>query len=96
MVEMICLGVPIGFFVRIYGSRFPFLLRMMIYFAIPIVLEILQEITGRGWGDIDDVTMSLLGILLGVIIYHIMNGISQSVSNREFIMERSQSSSYFS
>jgi glycopeptide antibiotics resistance protein len=96
MIEMICLGIPVGFFVRIYGGRFPFLVRLMIYFAIPILLEIFQEITGRGWGDIDDVTMSLFGILLGVILYHLMNGISQSVSNREFMMERNQNSNYFS
>jgi glycopeptide antibiotics resistance protein len=96
IVEMIFLGIPIGFFVRIYGSRFPFLLRLVIYFAIPIVLEVLQEISGRGWGDIDDVTMSLFGALLGVILYHIMNGISQSVSNRDFMMERNSGSNYFS
>jgi glycopeptide antibiotics resistance protein len=96
IVEMIFLGIPIGFFVRIYGNRFPFLLRLLTYFAIPIVLECLQELTGQGWGDIDDVAMSLLGMLIGVIVYHIMNLISQSVSNREFMMERNQSSNYFS
>lgn len=96
IAEMICLGIPIGFFVRIYGAQLSFLLRLCIYFAIPVLLEILQEFTGRGWGDIDDVAMSLIGILIGVILYYLMNGISQSISNREFMVDRGQTSNYFS
>lgn len=96
IAEMIALGVPIGFFVRIYGAKLPFLLRLVIYAGIPVILELLQEITGRGWGDIDDVTMSLLGVLIGVILFYLLNGLSQSVSNREYMMSRSQTSNYFS
>ena len=57
---------------------------------------LLQELTGRGWGDIDDVTMSLLGVLIGVILFYLLNGLSQSVSNREYMMSRNQTSNYFS
>ena len=96
IAEMIALGVPIGFFVRIYGAKLPFLLRLVIYAGIPVILELLQELTGRGWGDIDDVTMSLLGVLIGVILFYLLNGLSQSVSNREYMMSRSQTSNYFS
>ena len=96
IAEMIALGVPIGFFVRIYGAKLPFFLRLAIYAGIPIILELLQELTGRGWGDIDDVTMSLLGVLIGVILFYLLNGLSQSVSNREYMMSRNQTSNYFS
>ena len=94
--EMVAIGIPIGFFVRIYGARLPFVLRLLIYVGIPVILELLQDLAGRGWGDIDDVTMSLFGILIGVILFYLLNGLSQSVSNREYMMSRSQTSNYFS
>lgn len=94
--EMVAIGIPIGFLVRIYGARLPFVLRLLIYVGIPVILELLQDRAGRGWGDIDDVTMSLFGILIGVILFYLLNGLSQSVSNREYMMSRSQTSNYFS
>ena len=94
--EMVAIGIPIGFFVRIYGARLPFVLRLLIYVGIPVILELLQDLAGRGGGDIDDVTMSLFGILIGVILFYLLNGLSQSVSNREYMMSRSQTSNYFS
>lgn len=96
VAEMIAIGIPIGFFVRIYGARLPFLIRFVIYAGIPVLLEILQELTGCGWGDIDDVTMSLAGVLIGVILYYLLNGLSQSVSNREYMMDRNAAPNYFS
>lgn len=94
--EMVAISIPIGFFVRIYGARLPFVLRLLIYVGIPVILELLQDLAGRGWDDIDDVTMSLFGILIGVILFYLLNGLSQSVSNREYMMSRSQTSNYFS
>lgn len=96
ITEMIFMGIPIGFFIRIYGAHLPFLLRICAYCALPVILEILQEFTGRGWGDIDDVTMSLFGVLLGVILYYCLNGLCLAVSNRDFRMGRGQTSNYFS
>lgn len=96
MIEMICLGVPIGFFIRIYTTYFPFVLRLCMYFALPVILEFLQELTGRGWGDIDDVTMTMAGVLIGVLLFYLMNGISQGIANREFMVDRNQPSNFFS
>ena len=94
ILKMVCMGIPAGFFTRVYTDSLPFPARLGIYFGVPIVLEILQELTGRGWGDIDDVTMSMFGVLIGVILYYIMNLLFQSVSNREFTVTRS-SAKYF-
>ncbi len=97
IVQMVAMGVPIGFFLRVYGSQFPFVLRLIAYFAVPILLECLQEITGRGWGDIDDVSMSLVGVLIGILLFYLFNWISHSVSNKEFtVIDRDQTSTYFS
>lgn len=95
VAEIICMGIPIGFFCRIYCNKLMLFFRLVIYFAIPIFLEILQDAAGLGRGDIDDVALSLMGILIGVILFHIMNGVYQSVSNRDFMMSRIQNSKYF-
>lgn len=96
ILQMICLGIPTGFFCRLYCRRFYRFFRFLTYLAVPVVLEFLQYTTGLGRGDIDDVTTSVIGILLGIALYHIMNGISQSISNRELMMTREQRSRYFS
>lgn len=95
IAEMVCMGIPMGFFCRIYFGKLPLFFRLVIYFAIPIGLELIQDTTGLGRGDIDDVTMSMFGILIGVILFHLMNTIYHSVSNREFNRNRTQSSNYF-
>ena len=95
MAEMICMGIPIGFFCRIYFNRVFFFFRLVIYFAIPILLEVIQDASGLGRGDIDDVTMTLFGILLGTLLFHLMNVIYQWVANRDFMLSRSQTSTYY-
>lgn len=95
MAEMVCIGIPIGFFCRIYFHKLMLFFRLVIYFAIPVILEIIQDCTGLGRGDIDDVTMSMLGILIGVLLFYFMNYIFQSVSKRDFMMSRAQTAKYF-
>lgn len=95
IAEIFFMGIPIGFFCRIYLRKLYLVFRVMIYIAIPVVLEVLQYVTGAGRGSIDDVTFSLLGILIGVILFHLMNQLFQAVSNREFMMSRTQTAKYF-
>ncbi len=95
ILQLICIGIPIGFFCRVYLDKLFFLFRLFIYIAIPILLEILQYITGLGRGHIDDVAFSLIGILIGIITYYILNTIYHSVSNREFTLSRGHTSRYY-
>ncbi len=95
MAQIICIGIPIGFFCRVYFEKIFFVFRVLIYLLIPILLEVLQYATGLGRGHIDDVAFSLIGILIGIIIFYILNGIYQSVSNREFTLGRGQTSRYY-
>lgn len=96
IAKMICMGIPCGFFLRIYCRRLHVAARVMIFIAVPVTLELLQYATNCGRGDIDDVALSLIGILIGVILFHITNHVFQTVSYREFALGRSQESKYFS
>ncbi len=93
--QMICIGIPVGFFCRIYFHKLFFVFRIFIYIAIPVLLEILQYVTGLGRGHIDDVALSLIGILIGIVSFHILNAIYQSISNRDFTLSRGQTSKYY-
>lgn len=95
MAQLICIGIPIGFFCRIYLNKIFFLLRIFIYISIPVLLEVLQYVTGCGRGHIDDVAFNLIGVLIGIIIFYIFNGIYQSLSNRDFSLDRGHISRYY-
>lgn len=50
--------------------------------------------TGLGRGDIDDCVFSLIGIFIGVVLFHIMNGAFQTIATRDFMISRAQQKKY--
>ena len=90
ITEMICMGIPFGFLARTYCHRVPFILRIFIYLAFPAVLEVSQYCIGISHSDIDDYVMTLIGITIGLIIFHIINAIYQSMTNRDFMLNRNK------
>lgn len=96
LAEIFTLGIPFGFFCRIYCRKWMTGFRILLYIAWPVALEVLQELTGLGRYDLDDIALSLIGIVCGVLLYHLLNTIFQSVANRGFLMSREKFSNYFS
>lgn len=88
LIEMVVLFIPFGFYMRAYGGKLPFVLRLLCYLAFPLLLELSQEITGIGRGHIDDYVSALLGILIGVLSYHALNGIFRMITGRTLAAER--------
>lgn len=93
--EIIALGIPFGFFFRIFLRKRMLPLRLLIFAAYPVLLEVLQYVIGLGRYDLDDISLSLIGILIGVLLFHLINSLFQSVANREFLMSREKLSNYF-
>lgn len=89
LAEMVVLFIPFGFFLRTFGRKAPFLLRLFLYLAFPACLEISQFLFGIGRGHIDDYVSALVGTLIGTLLYHIINGTFRIVAGREFAAERS-------
>lgn len=90
VVQLICLGVPFGYLTRVAMRKLNLVFRIIIYFLFPAALEVIQYYTGLGRGDIDDCVFSLIGILIGVILFHIMNTIFQTIAARDFMISRAQ------
>lgn len=88
--ELICLGVPFGYFARVYLKEMHFMLQLVIYIAFPLLLEILQYMTGLGRGDIDDYVMFIIGAVVGIIAYQLMNSLFINVTTRDFTADRNR------
>lgn len=93
--EMICLGIPFGFFARTCCHKVPLIVRLLIYLAFPAILETIQYYAGIGHSDIDDYVMTLIGIIIGLIIFHIINAIYQSMTSRDFMVSRNKQQKHF-
>jgi len=89
VAEMACFGIPFGYFARVYLKKYSLLLQLMAYFLFPLVLEGIQQVTGIGRCAIDDYVIFLLGSVIGVVIYQIMNSMFVSVATRDFTTDRS-------
>jgi len=88
VTEIACFGVPFGYFSRIYLRNRHFLVRLFACFAFPLVLELLQQVTGLGRCAIDDYVIFLIGVVAGNVLYHIMNSLFVSVATRDFTTDR--------
>lgn len=88
-------GIPFGFFTRLYLRKMMFLPRLLFMLLVPLFLEFLQECLQIGRGDIDDYCMSLAGVLLGVILFHIVDGIYRALGKQQFLMGKNKSFSQF-
>ncbi len=88
LAEMIILFIPFGFYICAYGKKKPFILRLLCYLMFPLLLEASQALTGLGRGHIDDYVSALFGTLIGVLLYHALNGIFHIVAGRTLAAER--------
>lgn len=88
ILEMISLGIPFGFYAKVYCRNLPLLIRIAVYLFVPFLLEAIQYLTGIGRADIDDYTLSMIGTLIGIIIYHIIYSVSYNAHKRDFLEDR--------
>lgn len=88
ILEMIVLGIPAGFYIRVFLRNQSITPRIFTYLFLPFLLEFIQFLTGIGRADIDDYTFYLIGILVGIAIYYIVYRISYEVHKRDFLEDR--------
>lgn len=88
ILELTCFGVPFGYFARVYLKQLPFIVQLFSFLIFPFLLEIIQYITGQGRAAIDDYVIFLLGAVIGIVIYQIMNSLFLSFATRDFTTDR--------
>ena len=93
-VQIVCLGIPFGYLVRVALRKLNFIFRIIIYILFPVALEVTQYYTNLGRGDIDDCVFSLIGVVIGVILFHIMNTIFKTIAARDFMISRAQQKNF--
>jgi glycopeptide antibiotics resistance protein len=81
--------MPLGFYLSVLSSRIKFWIRIFIALSIPLFVEILQYLTGRGSADIDDFILNFIGAILGmvfcVIVDKIYSVVKKDASARLFV-----------
>ena len=88
LLEVIVFAIPFGFYARVYTRFFSKGIRMLTYLLIPCLIEVLQFVTGRGRGDIDDFALAMIGTLIGIAIYHLVYAACDEVNKRDFLEDR--------
>jgi glycopeptide antibiotics resistance protein len=71
------------------------ILRILLYIAIPVALELVQYAYGVGVGVIDDVCTFLGGEILGIIIYHLLDAVYMYNHKRHFMESKDSIKGYF-
>lgn len=84
-LQMCCFGIPLGFYLRLYLRNIVRFMRIFLIFAIPLLIELLQNLTGRGRGAIDDYCMALVGIVIGIILYYFLNFLFRNTAHHDFL-----------
>ena len=92
--QIVCLGIPFGYLIRVALRKLNFILRILVYILFPTALETAQYMTNCGRGDIDDAVFLLIGILIGLLLFHIMNTAFQKIAARDFMISRAQQKKY--
>lgn len=88
ILEVIVFAIPFGFYARVYTRFFSRGIRLLTYILVPFLVELLQILTGRGRGDIDDFALAMIGTLIGIAIYHLVYAACDEVNKRDFLEDR--------
>lgn len=85
---VILLFVPMGFYAKIIFKNLYGVTKFIYTLGIPIIVEGLQHFLLVGRFNIDDIILGSFGILLGMLLFHILNSVFLLVKNEEFLFER--------
>lgn len=90
----ILLFIPYGYYCALLLRNLGRLARIVALIILPFLIEVLQIILKRSKGEVDDIILGFIGALLGVLCYHIINSVFRSVTDDDFLSERSSYSFY--
>ncbi len=94
LVQNILLFAPYGFYSILMLRHHRRLTRAFALLFLPLLIEVLQRVFLLGKGDIDDIILAMIGGTLGSFVYHLLNSIFYSVTDEDFLFERSPYSFY--
>lgn len=95
-VISILLFIPYGYYCALLLRYWGRIARIVALIILPVLIEVLQSVLQFSKGEIDDIILALIGSLLGALCYSILNSIFQSVTDEDFLPERSSYTYYSS
>lgn len=90
----ILIYIPYGFYISLFLRSQRRQLKFLCLFLLPIIIEGLQKVLSLGKCDMDDIILGVIGGILGVILYFLLNQSFRFVKDEDFLQERSRYSFY--
>lgn len=85
--KIILLYIPYGFYIRLIFKKNSSFTRGILLLLLPIVIETIQYAYDIGRCDIDDFCLAIIGCLIGVFFYNILNSIYHLLTEEDFLYE---------
>ena len=84
LLTRIVFFLPYGFFIAMVCRKLAVLLRVVLLLVLPVLVELIQFITGRSSCDADDVVFCFFGGLIGMLCFLVFNRLFQTIVGRNF------------
>lgn len=94
IIHILILFIPMGFYIALLLKKYSFLLKGFLIFLIPVAFESVPYVT-QGIANIDSCFYRFFGLLIGILLYQILNAIFQHVTGEDFLYERNKYSFFF-
>lgn len=84
LAERIVLFLPYGFFIAMVCRKLHSLFRLFLVLLLPVLVELLQYVLKYNSCNADDVIFSILGALIGMLIFVVFNTLFQKTCGKNF------------
>lgn len=86
MIDNILVFCPFGIYIGVLYRRWNLYEKVLAFFSVTLIYEVLQYIFAIGRSDITDVIMNTAGGIIGLIIYSLLNKICRNKRVTEIVI----------
>lgn len=94
IIKILILFVPMGFYIALLLKKNGFILKAIIIFVIPVLFEAIPYLT-QHTANIDSCIYRFISLIIGVLLYQILNGIFRYITGEDFLYERNKYSFFY-
>lgn len=86
MIDNILVFCPFGIYIGVLYRRWSLSKKVLSFFCVSLIYEVLQYVLAIGRSDITDVIMNTVGEIVGLVIYSLLNKICRNERVTETII----------
>ena len=86
MIDNILVFCPFGIYIGVLYRRWNLSEKVLSFFSVSLIYEVLQYVLAIGRSDITDVIMNTVGGIVGLLIYSLLNKICRNERMTEIVV----------